>query len=569
MAYAAAGAMLESQKGGVEVRLGVKRSGDQVEKPMVEPLACFDQVGSPRTGRKCWWWIAFSAVVTIMLASCQGGIANEPSTLHPGASEATTGHATASVQSLPAVILPTKKPTQSQVPSPVVTSTHTQAPNPVTPSPSATPTLGLLTTRTPAPPAVCPRTNQRAVADLSAVPGPSIVEDLKPQILEYLNSGGSAAGLLNALSQIRYVEAGHEYKGQASVRSVDVTGDTTLDIVADLVFSYPEVEALFVFQCVQGAYHDIYAEFIGGLQSMSPGREDGFREIVDMNGDGVRDIVFSYVSSTSARGYQNREFQIIEWDGTEFIGLIPSDEHSMSTPSSIAYSFDGDGYITDSDEDGTPELAITQGTVPEYPDSGPQRRRTDFWEWDGYKIAFARWQYDPPTYRFQAVRDGDDATRFGEYEKALTFYQQAIFDVDLLGWSRGQFWPDDWYRREMMGGPSPTPTPDPVERPRLEAYARYRIMLLHIIQGHLPEATTVYNTLREKFPDGKVGHSYAELAEVFWQAYSENEDIDAACQSATDFASAHAEDILVRLGSDFYGWANRNYAAQDICLPSG
>jgi hypothetical protein len=407
------------------------------------------------------------------------------------------------------------------------------------------------------------------VADLSVVWDQPIVEDLKPHILDYLDSGGSAAGLLDALGRIRYVEDGHEYGGRASVRSVDVTGDTTPEIVADLVFAYPEVEALFVFQCRDGAYQDVYAAFIGGLESMSPGREDGFRDIADMNGDGVRDIVFSYVSSTSARGYRNREFQIIEWDGTGFAYLIPIDEGSMMNPSSIAYSFDGDGYVTDADGDGAPELALTQEIASDYPDSGPQRRRTDYWEWDGYKITLARWEYALPTYRFQAVQDGDDATRFGEYEKALTFYQQAIFDSDLLGWSRGQYWPEDWYESEIMGGPSPTPTPDPEERPRLEAYARYRIMVLYILQDHLPEATTVYNTLRQKFPDGKVGHTYAALADAFWQAYSKKDDIDAACRAAAAFASAHAKDILEPLGSDFYGWANRNYAAQDICLNSG
>jgi len=501
-----------------------------------------------------------------MLASCQGGIADEPPTLYSGASESIMDHSTGSIEGLATAASPTKKPTQSQEPSPIIISTHSQSAIPATPSPSTSPTLGPPTTRTPAPPAVCPKADERAVANVSLILSPSVVEDLKAQILEYLNSGGSATGLRNALARVRYVEADHENQGHAFVQSIDVTGDTTPDIVVDLVFPYPEFGVLFVFQCERGAYHDIYAHLIGGAQHMQPGSEDGFRDIADMNGNGVPDIIFSYVVSTSARGYRNREFQIMEWDGTEFIHLIPGDENTGSSSSSFAYSFDGDGYITDTDNNGTPELAIMQVTIPEYPDSGPQRGRTDFWEWDGYQIAFARWEYEPPIYRFQAVQDGDDATRFGEYEKALAFYQQAIFDRDLLGWSRGQYWPDAWYKSELMGGPMPTPTPDPNERPRLEAYARYRIMLLHILKGHLPEATIVYNTLREKFPEGKIGHSYAELADVFWQVYFESEDIDAACQNATVFAEATAEDILVPLGSDFYGWANRDYGAQDICL---
>ena len=41
----------------------------------------------------------------------------------------------------------------------------------------------------------------------------------------------------------------------------------------------------------------------------------------------------------------------------------------------------------------------------------------------------------PPKYRFQAVYDGDDASRFGEYDRALALYQQAVFDEALLGWN--------------------------------------------------------------------------------------------------------------------------------------
>ena len=501
-----------------------------------------------------------------MLTACQGTGADASPALQPADLGATADQATASVVSVPLPAGPTDKPAQSLEPSLTVIPTHALGAIPVTLSPLAPPTLGPPMTRTPAPPAVCPRVDGHATAEFSVVLGPTILEDLEAQILQYLDSGGSAAGLLKALGQIRYVEAGHEFEGHASARSVDVTGDTTPDIVADLVFSYPEVGALFVFQCEQGAYRAIYAGMIGGSQGMRPGPEDGFRDIVDMNGNGVLDILFSYVTSISARGYQNRDFQILEWDGTEFIGLIPVDEPAGWIPWSFANSFDGDGTVTDADGDGTPELVITQMTSTEYIDSGPQRRRTDFWEWDGYHVAFAHWEYEPPLYRFQAAQDGDDATRFGDYQEALTFYQQAIFDGNLLGWSRGQFWPDDWYEREMMGGPGPTPTPDPEEGPRLEAYTRYRIMLLHVLQGHLPEAAIVYDTLREKFADGKAGQPYAEMADVFWQAYARDEEIALACEAAAAFASAHAEDILVPLGSDFYGWANRDYDAQEICL---
>jgi len=114
-------------------------------------------------------------------------------------------------------------------------------------------------------------------------------------------------------------------------------------------------------------------------------------------------------------------------------------------------------------------------------------------------------------------------------------------------------------------GTAPTPTPDPDERPRLSAYARYRIMLLHIVQGSMPEAQVVYETLQDEFPARAVGHQYAELATVFWEGYNASEDIAAACGKAIEYASAHADEVLTPLGSGFYGSGQRDYAPEDIC----
>ncbi len=112
---------------------------------------------------------------------------------------------------------------------------------------------------------------------------------------------------------------------------------------------------------------------------------------------------------------------------------------------------------------------------------------------------------------------------------------------------------------------SPTPTSDPEERPRLEAYARYRILILYARQGYQDEAQLAYDTLQKKFPAGSPGSDYTALATAFWDAYTPNADIQAACAAAIAYADAHREAILYPLGPPFYGEQNRIYTAQDIC----
>jgi hypothetical protein len=148
---------------------------------------------------------------------------------------------------------------------------------------------------------------------------------------------------------------------------------------------------------------------------------------------------------------------------------------------------------------------------------------------------------------------------FGDYEAALAFYQQAVFDEELIGWSQGRLWPDREY------GGNPTPTPDPEERPRINAYGRYRIMLLHAVQGFQSPAQVVLDTLQEKFPAGTVGHPYAELAAVFWMEYSGSGDVGLACDKSIAYAADHPRETLVFLGRSFYGSGQREYAPEDIC----
>ncbi len=111
-----------------------------------------------------------------------------------------------------------------------------------------------------------------------------------------------------------------------------------------------------------------------------------------------------------------------------------------------------------------------------------------------------------------------------------------------------------------------TPVPaDPAERLRLEAYARYRILLLHTLHRWTDSARVVYDGLQQRFPKGREGHPYAELATVFWNEYAATNNISRACYRAIEYAGNQGDAVLKPLGSDFYGDANPDYAPEDIC----
>ncbi|MFQ5410480.1 MAG: hypothetical protein ACE5FI_18890, partial [Anaerolineales bacterium] len=388
--------------------------------------------------------------------------------------------------------------------------------------------------------------------------GQSIVETLTPHIRDYLNARGGAESLQAALGG-PFASKDELLPARAQVFTTDVTGDAAPEVVVDfgLFVSDENIDGeLFVFTCQDGQYEAIAAEPLLGYVLSDDWPDPGVRAIQDMNGNGKAEIVSSSVVIVGTHANFTRLFQIIEWDGSQFTDLIQGGDNQPN----VADVFNGDGAIRDIDGDGILELELTHGVGRGPEVSALERSRTDVWAWDGAAFTLADTRAAaPPVFRIQALWDGDAAKLRGEYDSALADYQQAVFDEELLGWSAGRIASDAAYE----GGA--TPVPDSDEWPRLAAYGRYRILLLHAAQGYLPEAQTVYDTLQEKFPEGTVGSAYAALATAFWDEFSAQDDIAAACEAAIDYAAAHADQILAPLGSDFYGFGQPDYAPEDLC----
>ena len=458
---------------------------------------------------------------------------------------------------------PPAQPIHAPSPSATMALTASPSPNPsatpVPPTPRPTATSTIVPTPTEGPwrsglPEACPPTGTTGIELTSDAPGQGVAGIFEGQIRDYLTARGSAAGLEAALGVLTFLDGA--WQARAQVETVDVTGNSVPEILVELTFFEPlqySEGALFVYRCAGG-------EFAGGVvlstagQVLSAADPDGIRAIRDMNQDGIPEIVHSYISIAGVQAYFIRQFRILEWNGQEFVGLVAEDEIG-----STARADSGDGTIRDRDGDGTLELILTNGLGGAYPELGPQRARTDSWEWDGEAFILARWEYTRPVFRIHAIWDGDDATRFGEYDRALAFYQDAVFNEQLQGWSLGRLWPDSAY------GGAPTPEPDPAERDRLNAYGRYRIMLLHAVEGRRAEAQVTHDALQERYPGGSPAAAYAALAYEFWEEYTSSGDLAQACAKAAEFARRNPSEVLIPLGRQFYGEGQRQYQPEDIC----
>jgi len=460
----------------------------------------------------------------------------------------------------PAHVLVTSSTTSSPSPS----KTPRERPNeptftPLPPTalptiPTFTPTFDVSTivTVTPASPAACPKENPTAVATFVTPNSDGYYDMFGPNdILTYLNSGGALAPFVaNPARPVSDTLLG---------TIVDLTGDDLSEVV------YIGIQYSAILGCKDGKYQNLF-ELAPGDFSL------GLEDILDLNKDGIPELIFY---SFSRHGFAY--VYIIGWDGNQFRSLINVGTDSY-TGAAIDSVFASTYHrLTDTNGDGLKEIAIVYDVNEfcdglgglNFCDGTPAREQTTTLAWNGQNyVDLKPITYAPPKYQFQAIQDGDQQARYGKYTEALSFYQAAIFDDRLEWWSPEREEYEVQVHRSQFDDPRPTapspPTPDNTEYPRLAAYAYYRIMLLHIVQGHESDARTVYKTLQQKFGSNPYGLSYAEMATAFWDTYQSTHNMYDGCAAAIQYAAEHPE-ILVPLGSDYHGSQSHIYVPADVC----
>jgi tetratricopeptide (TPR) repeat protein len=166
--------------------------------------------------------------------------------------------------------------------------------------------------------------------------------------------------------------------------------------------------------------------------------------------------------------------------------------------------------------------------------AGPQRDRTEVYDWSGAEYALSETVYDYSNYLYFKALDANQALLAGEYERAAALYREAIDNPNL----------DVWMEES--------------ERADLAAFSRYRLIVTYLLMGEDTLAEAANEELQSAQPD----NIYSQVSGVLWQTYQQEGDLLAACQEVNDFAELHPEAVEVLAG---YGYSNPSFTAEDVC----
>jgi hypothetical protein len=249
----------------------------------------------------------------------------------------------------------------------------------------------------------------------------------------------------------------------------------------------------------------------------------------------------------------------------------PNNANWSENPDSNTPTMNGGAKIVirDMDNNGTQELILTD-KGPLHPDTiytyGPWRGQQVVFKWDGLHYLYSSLTLAPPVYRFQAIQDADRLFFMGEYDQSLAMYQNVIFDDKLDWWSEEKMMNIKLsYFADMQNNARPAPpTPDTDEYIKLAAYARFRIMMYHLVKGQVTEASITYKTLLKTSPPGSIGYAYSEVASLLWDDYQKTQNLKRACLPVVQYTKIH-QGMLDVLGNDLHGRQSHLYAVEDIC----
>lgn len=400
--------------------------------------------------------------------------------------------------------------------------------------------------------------------DLGCIADPSqLPEEIDPDsdvwenIWSFLMRGDSTSELEEILNSLCGSILGFgEEPIIASVIEADVNVDGRQDVLLSLTLPYGggigESHVVTYMFGGGGIIEEVLFRRAGAgsrAEGLYAGGGGEFLAIHDMNLNGIPEIVFAIHWDDMS------EFYISEWSESVFVSLIEYYSELEMVNKYAAFLPDGYGEIVDIENDGFQELVLVTSLEGMDPEARPPLERREVWAWDGSQFSIRESLYQPdPVYRFEAVLMGDFAFFHGDIDQALAFYQQAVFDEELFGWSLGH---------DIRSGQPATPDPD--ERERLNGYGRYRIMLTHAYRRYENEVEIVFENLKENIQPQSPGYPFVELAQVFLESYQTGGNFYEACSVAIQYAESQVSDLLDPLGQDFYGVYGRDYEPQDIC----
>lgn len=387
----------------------------------------------------------------------------------------------------------------------------------------------------------CPSSINQPVPDFSAPDYLALTfKDNEQKLLEYLSAGGNPESLITNTEWFN--------RNINDFQIVDITGDG----VRDIIFSPAET---FVFSCNNGKY-----KIILKVEKESVAINSEPNHIIaleDMNLDGMPELV---IASYGGNYVRDLDGWIYEWNGEQFeikLNLqVGGRQVTGEIPTLIVKNANDDNFLE--------LLAI--GGIPlgtgEYTYYHPWRQTTDLYVWNGVEFILDSTTFSNPQYRYQVVQDADRAALKGNYQEAISQYQNAIYgDYEWYSAERKQFIVDSHSGKSNLVQPKP----DDSEQPNLSGYSFFRMMVTYTLQGDLQEAQTTHDRIHKLFAKGFPGYDYVLIADAFWYEYQTNKDIETSCQKAIEYVTDHPA-ILEYLGSEHHNiLQDIIYTPQDTC----
>lgn len=438
--------------------------------------------------------------------------------------------------------------------TPSLLPTDTSTPIPSVPPFYLTPTFDTSTivTVTKSPNSTCPETNPKFQpiipdqGDVEAGNYPDSQITLQNAILESLNQGATLAALQSAI--IKATGNGNPLGIKANaIYPKELTGD----IVPEVVFS--SFYRFSIFTCINGYYVlglDMPSGALFGVDQPS---------FEDLNRDHLPEVVVSVHDYVSVVPYLY--LFVFRWNGEAFQDLILADHgYDFYLPETKSFSFccTREYEFQDIDRNGLKEIVVQEEVGHHADDAlhGPWRDIIETVAWNGAAFSLLPEQLTPAVYRFQAAQDGDRTLQRWDFEEALKLYQRVLDDKKLKGWSKDQYQQMQYsVEAQWHGEPTPLPLPDDnSDYPALTAYARFKILLIHVAQGKVDQARDEYEHLQKDFPQGQSGSGFARMAKEFWDEYSSGHGLAAGCARAQEYADAHTAETSDQIDANWHGW---------------
>lgn len=307
------------------------------------------------------------------------------------------------------------------------------------------------------------------------------------------------------------------------IQSGDWTGDGAPDLL--IIYANPDAETairqtdLIIFNSGPEGYAAGYrARAAGEVRPLA---------LDDINLDRQPDV--AWVDRTCGVSTCFDTVEVISWDGAQWRDW---------TQDSITMAY-ADIQLEDTTAAGQGQEIVMEGGIYGSVGAGPQRSRTEVWaSIDGLPYSLLERTNAASDCLYHTVLDANEALRKGTADSFATaeeLYTQAATSQELKAcWTRND------------------------ELDELRSFSLFRLALTAAYQGMPEVAADVIDSLATTYPDS----IYDQVGQAWLAVYEEENDLDAACTAANQFAADNpaAYEILAD-----YGYANPSFTAGDVC----